>query len=143
MRVDVPADSSSAPGRCKVLVVDDDEDLRELVCASLEAEGYVVHAAGDGHAALDRLRGSELPDLVLLDLEMPVMSGWEVVRYMQSVHRYDGVPVIVMSGVAPEDAPDGVTFLHKPASVNGLLAAVQRETLARRRPHRTRGHRHS
>ena len=139
----MPADPPSAPAtRCKVLVVDDDEDLRDLVCASLEAEGYVVNAAGDGHAALDRLRGSELPDLVLLDLEMPVMNGWEVVRWMRSVHRYDGVPVLVMSGVAPEDAPDGVAFLHKPASVNGLLAAVQRETHARRRTRRASGHRH-
>lgn len=138
----MPAEPPRAAAPCNVLVVDDDEDLRELVCASLEAEGYVVAAANDGHAALDHLRDAELPDLVLLDLEMPIMNGWELLREMRSIDRCSGLPVLVMSGVAPEDAPRGVPFIHKPASVNGLLAAVRRETGARGRTRRAQVYQH-
>lgn len=126
------------PAACNVLVVDDDEDLRELVCASLEAEGYIVDAADDGRAALDRLNGAELPDLVLIDLEMPGMNGWELLRRMRASGRCFALPVLVMSGVAPDEAPVGVPFLPKPASVDRLLAAVRRETRTRRPPRRAR-----
>lgn len=116
-----------------MLVVDDDEDLRDLVCSSLEADGYVVHAANDGNDALDRLNNAELPDLVLLDLEMPVMSGWELIRRLRSIDRCSSLPVLVMSGAEPADAPAGVPFIAKPASLQRLLAAVRRETSGRRR----------
>jgi len=116
-----------------VLVVDDDEDLRELVCSSLEADGYAVQAANDGNDALDRLSNSELPDLVLLDLEMPIMSGWELIRRLRAIDRCSALPVLVMSGAEPADAPAGVPFIAKPASLPRLLAAVRKETSGRRR----------
>jgi CheY-like chemotaxis protein len=116
-----------------VLVVDDDDAMRELVCSALEAEGYQIDAADHGGSALERLREAEQPDLVLLDLEMPVMDGWQLLDEMRAMGSCDAIAVLVMSGATPEDAPDGVPFIAKPASVSGLLAAVHRATRGRRR----------
>jgi CheY-like chemotaxis protein len=118
--------------RCSVLVVDDDDAMRELVCSTLEAEGYDVDAADHGGTALERLRKAEQPDLVLLDLEMPVMDGWRLIDEMRALDRCSGTAVLVMSG-ATREAPEGVPFIAKPASMRGLLAAVHRATRGRRR----------
>lgn len=124
-----------------MLVVDDDDAMRELVSSALEAEGYAVHTADHGGAALERLREADQPDLVLLDLEMPVMDGWQLLTEMRAMDSCSAIPVLVMSGSTPEDAPAGVPFIAKPASVCGLLAAVRRATRGRRRRKRRALHR--
>lgn len=60
-----------------LLVVDDDADIREIMKITLEAEGFVVAEAANGQAALDQLNAGLLPRVIILDLMMPVMTGWE------------------------------------------------------------------
>lgn len=84
-----------------VLVVDDDEDIREVLEALIERWGYEVATAGTGKQALEVLRTrDELPGLVLLDLTMPDMNGWAVRDAMLADARLAEVPVVVLSGMA-------------------------------------------
>jgi excisionase family DNA binding protein len=86
-----------------VLLVDDDERVRELVRVTLENEGYRVRAAGsaeDGLAALEE----ERPDLVLLDVLMPQVDGWEMLRRMQEEYGGGTPPVVMFSGTADDHA---------------------------------------
>ena len=79
-----------------ILLVDDDEDFRAFVAEDLESLGYEVRQAENGRVALDRLE-EELPALVLLDLKMPVMSGWAVLEALQQIPRARSIPVLVLS----------------------------------------------
>jgi excisionase family DNA binding protein len=97
----------SGPGGQKagplVLVVDDDEQLREIVRLSLEAEGYSVREAGGADEALAAIE-DQAPDLVLLDIVMPEIDGWQMLTRMQE--RHGAIPVIMFSGQA-DDASAG------------------------------------
>jgi CheY-like chemotaxis protein len=117
----------------KVLVIEDDRDLRESLCEALELEGYHVAAVENGAEALDYLQKSEPPCLILLDLMMPVMDGWTFVEQCRRLHFCGDVPIVVTS--ASHDLPRtaeqlramGVrTCLAKPFDVEGLLALVER-----------------
>ena len=91
-----------------VLIVDDDADLREYVRASLEVEGYVVREAGsaqEGLAALDE----ESPDLILLDVMMPEVDGWEMLRHVQERHGVGAIPVIMFSGRVDDGAAEAAS----------------------------------
>lgn len=77
-------------------MVDDDEDLLCLVSLVLKSAGYAVETAGDGAAALDRIRTIR-PDLVVLDLMMPILDGWGVLRELRGG---EGPPVVVLSAAA-------------------------------------------
>jgi two-component system chemotaxis response regulator CheY len=126
-RGDVPeADPDSSR---LVLVVDDDPDILEALSEILEAEGYLVSRARNGQEALDRLEESR-PALILLDLMMPVMDGWEFARRLRERHPpQDRPPIIVLSAdrnVATK-APElgAVGFLAKPFELPDLLKLVQ------------------
>ncbi|WP_242345360.1 response regulator [Anaeromyxobacter terrae] len=107
-----------------VMVVDDDEDWRELVVHFLEGVGFEVLEARDGHEALARLRsGARTPDLVLTDLEMPVMTGWELRRELLRDPVLARVPVIVASSADP-GAIVADFFLPKPYCATDLLRTV-------------------
>jgi CheY-like chemotaxis protein len=81
-----------------VLVVDDDDDIREGVQSFLESEGHPTHGAANGREALSLLRNQpEPPRLILLDLMMPVMSGWEVLVELDVDPFLRGIPVAIMS----------------------------------------------
>jgi excisionase family DNA binding protein len=89
-------------GRRLILIVDDDERLREFVRVNLEMEGYSVVEAADaeeGLAALDE----EPPDLILLDVMMPKVDGWEMLRRVQERHGVGSIPVIMFSGKVEEE----------------------------------------
>src|SRR3954468_19522571 len=91
-----------------VLIVDDDERLREYGRVNLEMEGYTVHEAGSGEEGmkvLDELR----PDLVLLDVMMPKVDGWEMLRLMHERHGVGSIPVVMFSGKVDEAAADQAT----------------------------------
>jgi len=107
-----------------VMVVDDDEDWRELVVQFLSEAGFEAIGARHGLEALSRISGGELtPDLILLDLEMPVMSGWEFRREQLRDPVLAGVPVLVASSADPgELAVDG--YLPKPYAAADLLRAI-------------------
>jgi CheY-like chemotaxis protein len=108
-----------------VLVVDDDCDLREAIADVLRLEGISVVVAGDGEEALSHLTSSdEKPALVLLDLMMPRMNGWELQQHMSGNPALASIPVCVVSasgGPAPRRARH---FLHKPFEIQALLDVV-------------------
>jgi CheY-like chemotaxis protein len=110
-----------------VLLVDDEFDLTGTLRAILEGEGYRAETCSNGKEALECLRKSR-PDLVLMDVMMPVLSGFEVLRSMRQTPELDGVPVILMSSAAPgvkQEEYGWQAFLRKPFSLPALLGTVE------------------
>ena len=113
-----------------VLIVDDDERLREYVRVNLEMEGYTVHEAGsaeEGMKVLDELR----PDLVLLDVMMPKVDGWEMLQLMHERHGVGSIPVVIFSGKVDEAVADQAAergaqgFIGKPFDPQELIAQTK------------------
>ena len=118
--------SGRAPLRAvgkRVLVVDDDRDIRELLVEFLASEGYDVASAPDGRRALAEARAHR-PDVILLDLMMPIMSGWEFREAQLGDPELADIPVVVVT--AFEESLDGTELLRKPFLVEDVLDAVQR-----------------
>jgi len=114
--------------RCDVLIVDDDPDIRDAVGECLRYEGYDVHSATDGRDALDRLEFGLKPGLILLDLMMPKLNGFDVLQALQSRPEWKSIPVVVVSanrGYEADDLVGAVSILRKPVNVDRLLEAVQ------------------
>jgi CheY-like chemotaxis protein len=111
-------------GRATVMVVDDDAGVRELLAEILQLSGLDVLCAANGRDALIRLRCGELrPQAIVLDLEMPVMNGWQFRREQLLDETIADIPVLVASGSDPVGiAADG--HLRKPYGVDDLLAAL-------------------
>ena len=111
-----------------ILIVEDDDDVREAIAAFLEGEGYPVVEARDGKEALGRLRSSTEFCLILLDLFMPVMNGWSFRAEQLRDTKLAGIPVIVVSADAgaPEKAVDlgAVDAMVKPIHLEQLRASV-------------------
>ena len=109
---------TEAPGRAPlVLIVDDDARLREFVRVNLEAEGYEVREAGNAKAGLDAL-DQEPPDLILLDVMMPRVDGWEMLQRVQERHGVGSIPVIMFSGKAEEGAAEAATRVRMGSSAS-------------------------
>jgi two-component system, chemotaxis family, chemotaxis protein CheY len=125
--MDIQAPNDPAGCLKTILVVEDDEDLREATAMLIRDEGYTVCEAENGRAALEQL--ATMPDdpcLVLLDLMMPVMSGQELLQAMQRTQRLAGMPVVVLSaGGQAADVPEARLFLRKPFPPDRLLAVVR------------------
>ena len=118
--------SAQEPGRT-ILLVDDDPLIRASLSDLLAAEGFDVETAEDGQAALERL--SEIGDLslILLDLGMPRMDGWEFLSRLDRGGNERRVPVVLLSGLAYiRDAPGVADFLAKPIRPDRLLECVRR-----------------
>lgn len=113
-----------------VLVVEDDVDIRAVIRIALEAEGYTVATVGNGREALEYLRGVGIPRLILLDLMMPVMDGWQFRAVQQADPAWAGIPVVVVSadGRASQkaDALGAAGGLGKPIDLDLLLDVVSR-----------------
>ncbi len=107
-----------------VLVVDDDEALRDIVVEAISDAGYAVEQAENGLEALEKMRQAS-PCIVLLDLMMPVMDGWEVVSEMDKDPSLAGVPVCVVSAQDRLAPPRNVCTLKKPVSLASLLSTVE------------------
>jgi CheY-like chemotaxis protein len=108
-----------------ILVVEDDQDIRELVSEMLAQSGYHVAEACNGQEALDFLRAHAGPCVVLLDLMMPVLSGPELLEIMAEDERLAKLPVVVVSAVADRGVAPGVAkFLRKPVPSDVLRATV-------------------
>lgn len=123
------SDNLSVVDGALIMVVDDDQDIRESIESLLIDEGYRVATASHGQHALEVLQG-ELPRLILLDLMMPVMSGWQFRAAQKLDPRLSQIPTVVLSG-APEvketaRALDATNWLHKPISLEELLDTVRR-----------------
>jgi len=117
------------PGsRSSVLVVDDDARLREFIRVNLEREGYSVREATSAEEGL-RALAEQPPDLILLDVKMPRVDGWEMLRAVQERHGVDAIPVIMYSGKV-DQADEAVTrgaraFIGKPFDPGQLLEATK------------------
>jgi CheY-like chemotaxis protein len=113
-----------------ILVVEDDRATRDAVAIVLQDEGYAVTGVANGQEALLHLRQAAPPDLILLDLMMPVMNGWEFRRQQTKEPALKSIPVMIVSadaGVPQKAAALGaVDYLVKPIDLDKLLAAVQR-----------------
>lgn len=114
----------------EVLVVEDDPDIVEAMVFVLEDAGYRVSVAENGSQALDRLRAVPAPCLILLDLMMPIMDGWQLLAELSRDPRLAAIPVVVVTGAGkavrrapPAGARD---MLEKPVSLDRLLGTVQR-----------------
>lgn len=109
-----------------VLIADDEFDLAGTLRAILLGEGYAAEVCPDGRAVLERVKARR-PDLLLMDVMMPLMSGYEVLRVMRQTPGLDGIPVVLMSAAPARVKPadfrwDG--FLCKPFTLESVVGAV-------------------
>jgi CheY-like chemotaxis protein len=111
-----------------ILVVDDDADLRQNMADVLEDEGYATRVAGSGREALSILKKTpQIPRLILLDLLMPDMNGWQFCHEQRADHRLIDVPVLVVTAnrnLGPD--PPGNDVLLKPFRLEEILQKVKR-----------------
>ncbi len=110
-----------------ILVVEDDDAIRETLVECLEAEGYAATSAANGTEALDALGHSEPPDLVLVDLVMPVMNGAELLERIRAAPATRDVPVVLMTAATPRDLqplPAADALLSKPFELDTVLGVV-------------------
>jgi CheY-like chemotaxis protein len=105
-----------------VLIADDDADIRDVLAEILRMRGYEVTTACDGEHALALMRKSR-PCLLLLDLMMPGVSGWQVAARMNADDALAGIPICIVT--AGREAPSGVRVLHKPLDLADVLNAVR------------------
>jgi len=111
--------------RKTVLVVDDDASVRDGLVAFLEDEGYGALGVENGRRALEVLETMEAPRLILLDLMMPVMDGWQFLA--ERARRSNPTPVVLLSGLAfIQDAPGVADFLCKPVNFDRLRDCLDR-----------------
>lgn len=117
--------------RCDVFIVEDDFDIREVLTEVLRDEGYSVAGAANGREALQALKDSgPRPRLILLDLMMPIMSGWQFVAEQRKVPALSDIPVVVVSadGNLQQKAESlkASGYLRKPIEIDALLTLVER-----------------
>jgi CheY-like chemotaxis protein len=111
-----------------VLLAEDDEDLREAMVDTLNDAGYSVEAVGNGRDALEWLEDNLAPPrVILLDLMMPVMDGWQFLDERQKNPKIAAVPVVVLSANGDfTRESDTIGFMRKPVAVKALLALIAR-----------------
>jgi CheY-like chemotaxis protein len=117
------------PGkRTTILVVEDDPDLRLVHSEILSHEGYSVLTAADGLEALEVVESQGPPTMILLDLRMPRMNGWDLVERLRQRPAWRDIPIVVVAAhyrIADEAAAIGArAWLHKPVSIDALVRVV-------------------
>ncbi len=122
---------SSAPLdlRRKLLLVEDDAELRQSLCDLLQDAGFDVECAENGRVALTYLEGSSAPCVVLLDLMMPVMNGWEFRDAQSRNEKISDIPVVILTADGRADVKaetlGAVGYLRKPIQVDRLLGMLE------------------
>ena len=120
---------SSKPLQPLVLVVDDFEDNREMFAEFLELSGFRVSRAANGQEAIERAE-ADMPDLVVMDLSLPVMDGWEATRRLKANPRTAKIPVLALSGHSfPQQEEEAlhvgcVALLTKPCMPDVLVSRI-------------------
>ena len=118
---------------CKVLVVEDDQDIRELIADILAGEGFPVEQVENGALALQKMRAGYAPDVILTNLLMPVMDGYQLNSELKRHATWARIPLIVMSAgkAMPDALRDVEAVLQKPVDLENLLARVRKACAAR------------
>jgi signal transduction histidine kinase len=131
---DAQSATADVPATRRILLVDDDPEIRESLSSLLTDEGYEVSTSHDGRQALTLLR-SHPTDLIILDLRMPVMDGWQFRTLQRADPQLSEIPVIAVSadGSAQAAAIHAEHYLRKPFKADELLLAVERILLGRER----------
>lgn len=114
-----------------ILVVEDEEDIRFVISSILSDEGYAVREAQHGLAALESIARAGMPKLILLDMLMPVMDGWQFAAEVRA--KYDNVaPIVVMTAAADAkeraNAIGAVAWIAKPFAMGDLLVLIKKHT---------------
>src|SRR5437868_3458188 len=112
--------------RGTILVVEDDHDIRVSIRGLLEYDGFRVLSVTNGSAALDLLEHTTpRPSLIVLDLMLPVMDGWQFAERLGRLRPLDSIPIVVMTGYDVQRPPEGaVAVLKKPVNMSALLQLV-------------------
>jgi CheY-like chemotaxis protein len=113
-----------------ILVVEDDRDIREIMATFLRGEGYVVSTAANGREALELLRAGPGPDVILLDLMMPVMDGIRFREEQEKNPAIADIPVVLMSAVSQGEIAKlnlgAAVLLQKPIDIEALALMLKR-----------------
>jgi CheY-like chemotaxis protein len=123
-------------GKPEILIVDDDPDILDGILMILESQDYQLRTARDGVECLNQIR-QEQPDLLILDLLMPRMDGWGVIREVRKDPQYAGMPIMILTTVIEDasrrryeletgHAMDIQAYMEKPAKPNELLEKVEK-----------------
>ena len=125
MRKWSPADWTSKVCMARILVVEDEPLLRRRIASILTAKGHQVVEAENGKDAIERLQENGKPELILLDMVMPIMNGWGFLDFKSNNVAYKPIPVVIVSayeGTAKSARPDA--YLSKPVETDNLLKTV-------------------
>ena len=110
-----------------ILIVDDDPDIRDSLKEVLEDEGYEVNGVANGREALDYLRRGQRPCVILLDLMMPVMDGWQFRKEQKQDADIAGIPLVVITATGKRPVLiDAAELVMKPLDLTQLFAAIER-----------------
>jgi CheY-like chemotaxis protein len=115
-------------GNGSILVVDDDADLRQTLELLLDDSGFTVTAAANGQVALDQLMAGARPDVILLDLMMPDMNGWQFLERAHADAGLAAIPIVIMTARKTDDSVPASSqgVLRKPFDYANLLATISR-----------------
>lgn len=113
-----------------ILIIDDSKDMRSLLKVILESKGYEANCSSNGEEALNILKSNaKLPDLILLDLRMPIMDGFEFLKRQRENPKLKDIPVVVMSGddeTESNELTTGSALLMKPFDLRSVIATVDK-----------------
>src|SRR5919201_1068711 len=117
-----------AAKRCLVAIIEDDTEFRNMLRELLEEEQYRVVAVANGAEALEALREQTVPDVILLDVSMPVMDGFDFLRFRNEDPQLAQVPVVLVTNAKPHERPTiGVNdVVRKPIDIDEILFAIKR-----------------
>ena len=112
---------------CKILIVEDDDDIRDLIAQILTAEGFPVEQSENGAAAVARMKAGYMPDVILTNLLMPVMDGYQLNAALRRHPGWTKIPLIVMTAgkADPSQLVDVESVLQKPVDLEHLLQEVR------------------
>ena len=110
-----------------ILLIEDDVDIRTILKDALELEGYRVCTASNGKEGIEMLPAIPVPGLILLDLMMPVMNGWEFAEALETYHAYAEIPIVILSAFSdPEKQIRAIGSIKKPLDWDVLFALVRK-----------------
>ena len=117
--------AKETPNYKSILVVEDNKEIQDSLKMALEVEGYNVFTADNGKEAIERLRKMPTPCVILLDLMMPVMNGWEFVEAISKDIMLSTIPIVVVSAFGDKNGtPKTSDYIQKPIDLDALLDTV-------------------